>query len=67
MPEHAKLPGRHLGPDCRVGGGEAGHHPVDAQVLVVARHDLVGAALAGIKEHEVLDNVEQAGLVEHAL
>jgi hypothetical protein len=34
---------------------------------VVARHDLVGAALAGIKEHEVLDNVEQAGLVEHAL
>jgi hypothetical protein len=67
MPEHAQLPGLHLGLDARVVRCEALDHPVDAQVLVIARHDLVRAPFAGIEQHEVFDDVEQTGLVQHAL
>lgn len=65
VPEHPQLPGGDFGLNLRI----VRHQPVDdaihAQVLVVAGHDLVRRPLAGVEQHEVLDDVQQAPPVQH--
>ena len=67
MPEHAQLPGGHLGPDFFVIRLQPLDHAIHAQILVIARHDLVRAALRSVEQDEVLDDVEQPLPVQHAV
>ncbi len=55
MPEDAQLAGQALPVPHRV------HRPVDAQELVVARHDLHDLAAALVEQQEVLEEVHEVG------
>ncbi len=47
---------------------DRGHRAIDAEDLMIARHDLAGCTrFAVIEEDEILDQIEQTPMVQHAI
>jgi hypothetical protein len=57
---------RHVGTNGRIVGDQPLDHAIDAEGLLVASDNLDDLSLAAIKEHKVLDQVEQRVLPQHA-
>ncbi|MNJ78284.1 hypothetical protein D3C77_759920 [compost metagenome] len=67
MPEHPQLACGDLGTHLRIVGSEPLDDPIDAQILVIARDDLMRAAITEVEQHEVFHDIQQAPTIQHAL